>query len=315
MTFAELEADVYRRTNKNSSSPDPTTKARIDSFLNQRLRRILTEVGIGQLREGIFAFASAVGQQLYALPQAISKVHRIWDPATRRRLSLVSLEVIRDIVQTSSATPGGWAPYGYSEVSVQPSDASAIYAKSTSASDTQTIYLDVMLSTGERRTISQVLTGVTGLQVGTLSTIQFIERIYVNTVAIGTITILEDSAAGTELARISLGKTAPRYQTILLDCPAAAVVTYLTDATWRIEDMVQAGDVPPLEEDFHWLIACGARIDEYEKTDDIRIAKAQQDYNAGLINLKWFLGNQTSNAQGYQEPSNLGAMYPAGRWR
>lgn len=313
MTLADLETDVYSRTNKNLTA-DAVTKARIDRFLNQRMRRILTDVGIGELREAVFTFASVAGQQMYALPQAIAKVHRIWDPATRRRLLLVPLETIRDIVQTASSIPMGWAPYGYAEVAVQPSDASAIYAKSTSAGDVQTLYLDVMLSTGERRTISQVLTGVSALQVGTLSTITVIERIYVNTVAIGTITILEDSGVGTELARITIGKTAPRYQAILLDCPAAAAVTYSVDASWQIEDMAQAGDVPPIPEDFHWLIACGARMDEYEKTDDDRYTKAMADWNRGLVALKWFLAQQSVNRQSYQTPSNLGAYYPAGRW-
>lgn len=314
MTLADLEADVFSRTNKNLS-PDPVTKARIDRFLNQRMRRILTDVGIGNLREAVFTFASVVGQQMYALPQAIAKVHRIWDPVTRRRLSLVSLEIIRDILATANSIPSGWAPYGYTEVAVQPSDASAIFAKSTAAGDTQTIYLDVMLSTGERRTISQALTGVTALQVGSLSTITVIERIYVNTLAIGTITILEDSGVGTELARITLGKTAPRYQTILLDVPAASVVTYSMDASWQIEDMAQAGDVPPIPDDFHYVIAAGARMDEYEKTDDDRYLKAKADWDHGLVMLKWFLASQSTNSQSYQEPSNLGAYFPAGRWR
>lgn len=313
MTLLELETDVFSRTSKNLT-PDPVTKARIDRFLNQRMRRILAEPGIHGLREAVFTFASVVGQQAYALPQGVAKVHRIWEPITRRRLQLVSLETIRDIVATASAIPMGWAPYGYTEVAVQPSNASQIWAVSTAAGDTQTIYLDVVLSTGERRTISQALTGVTALQVGALATVVVIERVYVATVAIGTITILEDSAAGAELARITLGRTAPQYQTILLDVPASAVVTYSADASWFIADMAQAGDVPPIPEDFHYMLSAGARMDEYEKTDDDRYQRAKADWDGGMVRLKWWLANQTSNSQGYQEPSNLGSMYPSGRW-
>lgn len=317
MTLAEIEADVYRRLGKNTTA-DAATQARIRAFINQRQRRILSDVGIGHLRQDVFTFASVASTQRYALPQGISKVHRIWETTNQRTLRKMSLTDLREIdpaAASMTGTPDYWVPLGYTAVASQPSDASAIYGKSTSASDTQNITIEGVLSTGERRTVTQALTGVTGVQIGTLSTWVVIERVYVATAAIGTITVLEDSASGTELARITLGVTAPRYYSILLYLTPSAAITYYVDADFEIADMSVAGDVPYLPQDFHYLLSVGARLDEYEKTDDPkRRDMVEREWTQGILKLKWWLYESKSLDGPTPSRSNLGAWYPAGVW-
>ena len=317
MTLADLEQDLYRRLGKNTTA-DTVTQTRLRAFVNQRQRRILSDVGIGHLRQDVFTFASVASQQRYALPQGVAKVHRIWDPTngrTLRKLSLTQLREFDPLALTTTGTPDFWVPLGYTAVAAQPSDASAIYAKSTSASDTQNLTIETVLSTGERRTQTTALTGVTALQIGSLSTNVVIERVYVATAAVGTITVHEDSGSGTELARITIGATAPRYQSILLYLTPSSVVTYSADADFEIADMSVAGDVPYLPPDFHYLLVFGAMLDELMKSDDPRrYDRVDREYREGVNKLKWFLASSQSLDGPSPNRSNLGAWYPAGTW-
>jgi hypothetical protein len=318
VTLSEIEQDVYRRTGKNTSSPDTVTQTRVRAFINQRQRRILSDVGIGRLRDDVFTFSSVASQQRYGLPQGISKLHRIIDSANGRSIRLLTLAELREVdprASTYTGTPDYVVPVGYSAVASQPSDASQIWAVSTSASDTQNLTIETALSTGERRTITQALTGTVPVQIGTLSTHVVIERIYVATAAVGTITILEDSGTGAELSRITIGQTAPRYFSILLYPTPSAVVAYTVDAEFEINDMSIAGDVPYLPPDFHYLLSVGARLDEYEKTDDPARRKiAEREWADGIVKLKWHLYGLASATGTRVQRSNLGAFYPPGVW-
>lgn len=314
MTLAELEADVYRRLGKNTTA-DTVTQTRIRAFLNQRHRRLLSEVGIGQLREEVFTFASVASQQRYALPQGVAKVHRIWEETNDRHLTEMTLAQLRQgDPSPASGTPDHWVPFGYTAVAQQPSAAALLFAKSTSASDTQAITIEGMLSTGERRTVTTSLTGVTALDVGaTLATWLTIERVYLITAAIGTVTLHQTNGTGTELARITLGLTAPRYYSILLYPTPASAITYSIDASFEINDMSVAGDVPYLPPDFHYLIVTGVRIDEYEKTDDDRYVKAMVEWVDGIKKLKWYLYGERGQEGASPAYSTLGPWYPRER--
>ena len=317
MTLSEIEADLYRRLGKNTTA-DPATQTRLRAFLNQRQRRMLSDVGVHGLRQDIFTFASVASTQRYALPQGVSKIHRIWETTNQRTLRTLSLTELREYDPRASSitgTPDYWVPLGYTAVAAQPSDASQVWAKSTAAGDTQNLTIETVLSTGERRTQTTALTGVTAVQIGSLATNLVIERVYVATAAVGTITVHEDSGTGTELARITLGATAPRYYSILLYLTPSAAVTYYVDADFEIADMSVAGDVPYLPPDFHYLLVFGAMLDELMKTDDPkRYDRIDREYREGVNKLKWFLAESQSLDGPPPARSNLGPYYPAGTW-
>lgn len=319
MTLSEIEQDVYRRLGKATASPDTATQTRIRAFINQRLRRILSEVGTGRLRDDVFTVASVANTPRVALPQAITKVHRIFEIANGRNLRLMTLDALREYDPRSinyTGTPDYFVPLGYTAVAAQPSNASELFIQSNAAGDTQNLTVEGVLATGERRTVTKALTGVTPVSLAsTVTTWTVIERVYVATAAVGTILVTEDSGAGAELARITVGRTAPRYYTVLLYPTPAAVITYYVDAEWEIADMSVAGDVPPLPDDFHYLLSVGARLDEYEKGDDEkRRGIVEREWAQGIIRLKWHLYGLQAKEGPPPRRSNLGPWFPANWW-
>lgn len=317
MTFLELKQDTYRRTGK-PTSPDSTTATRIGAFLNQRQRSLLTEPGLDRLRDGISTFPSVSGTARVALAQAIARVNAIYESTNNRRLTSKSLDWLRTVdPQQTSGTPTVFVPVGYEYVAAQPADASAIYIKSSSASDTGTVYLEGIRSNGQPFTASATMTGVTAVAIGTVTDCLLIEKVFVSTAAVGTLTITEDSGAGSTLAQIRIGAYRPYYYVILLWPTPASAITYGIDFTREILDMVQDTDEPLLPLDFHDLLSMGARMDEYEKTDDERFPIAEKEWNRKFQALQYWLHGDPSARHipsalsGRIGISDLGGMYPA----
>jgi hypothetical protein len=71
-------------------------------------------------------------------------------------------------------------------------------------------------------------------------------------------------------------------------------------------------DEPLIPADFHWVIEAGAKMLEYEKTDDRRYPAAKAEYEQGIRDLKWFVTQQASDSGTVSAPSQLGPWYPAG---
>jgi hypothetical protein len=202
-------------------------------------------------------------------------------------------------------------------VATQPSDASSIFVKSTSAADTtQTAYIEVVITGGYRRTASVTLTGTTAVNLSSaISTGEVIEDFYLSAVAAGTVTLHEDSGAGTELARITIGALRPRYYGFYLWPTPSAAVTYYVDYRREILDLVNNTDEPPIPTDYHPLLVTYARMREYEKTDDSRYGQAREEFGLGLTRLKFNTQHLPDElpvvGRARMGRSRLGAMYPA----
>lgn len=274
-----------------------------------------------QLRDSTTTFASVSGTAKSALPQAISRVRAVFDETNNRRLQERSLDWLRSVSpQTQSGTPWVYVPIGYEYVSTQPADASAIYIRSSSASDVGTAYLEGVRSNGQPFTASVTMTGTTAVAIGSITDCILVEKVFLSTSAVGTVTVTEDSGAGTTLASIRVGAYRPYYFVIQLWPTPSAAVTYTVDYTREIQDMVQDTDEPMLPPDFHDLLSMGARIDEYEKTDDKRIALARQEWANKFKSLQYWLHARPSvrlipNAfEGRIAVNDLGGYYPADGW-
>ncbi len=270
MTFLELQQDTWRRLNK-ATTPDTATQTRIKAFLNQRHRTLLTQPGMDQLRNGTTSFASVSGTARVALAQTITRINALYQSTNNWRLGEKTLDWLRTAdPQQNSGTPVVYVPVGYEYVSVQPSNASQLWAKSDSASDTSTIRIEGVRTGGYPASASAVLTGTTAVQIGTFSDWTQVDKVYLSTAAVGFVSLYEDSGTGTALSTIRIGAVRPYYFVILLWPTPSEVLTYGVDYTRTITDMVQDTDEPLLPEDFHDLLSMGARMDEYEKTDDKR---------------------------------------------
>jgi hypothetical protein len=318
MTRAQLLTVLNRRLNQNETIATPT-KNRLVDLLNEVHREVLSAPGLQRLRDDTLTFASVAGQSTYTLPW-VAKVNRIFETTNDRLLAPITLAQYRAMTPDVSATTGpasAWVWLGYAPVSRHPSDASALFVKSTAAGDTtQTAYLEGEVTGGYPRTANVVLTGTTAVTVASaISTWVRVTKFYLSAVAAGTVTLHEDSGAGTELAQIQIGGTSQRYYQIALYPQPSDVLTYTADVTLGVTDLAQDGDVPRLPEDFHDVLVAGVLVKEYEKTDDNRLPVASRRYRQRLGELQYWLAETASGETLLNAPSmtsRLGPWFPAG---
>jgi hypothetical protein len=321
MTFLQLKQRLCRRTGKNASSIDTETGTRLGQFLNEAHRELLTMPGTEALRSGIVSFASVASQQMYALPTSgIARINRIWETTNDRKLSRKTLDWLRaNDADPQTSTPWAWVDVGMAEVSAQPSDASEIFVDSTSASDTNTAYLEGVDSLGFRRTASVSMTGVTAVSLSTtITTWKQIDKFYLSAAAVGTVTLHEDASGGTELARIPIGAQYAEYSSLLLYPTPSAVVTYYADVTFGLTEMANDTDRPRVPEDFHDLILDIAELRELTKTDDHqRYAKQLRHIEQRKRDFRHWVYSHPDEVRIATGPtlearSSLGPYFPAG---
>lgn len=319
MTLSEIQQDVYARCNYGTS-PSTAVVNRITRFINQRHRVILADRGMERLRDDQYSLTSTSGTAIYAMPQALARIKHITQRTNNIPLEPQSLAWLRMVDPGLTATGGPAYAYielGTRQVAQQPSDASEIFVKSTSASDTGTAYIEGVRTGGYRRSLSVSMTGVTAVSLGTAIT-DFIEidKFYISAAAVGTVTLHEDSGAGTELARIPIGGTFARYQTVQL-WPTPTGEVYVIDYTRKIPDLVNANDEPLLPEDFHSsVLATWAEADEWRHLNDKReqaaldaVGYAQKNLRNWVLNPPGYLPTPGDYAPRF---SRLGPWYPAG---
>lgn len=317
MTFAEILSDIYARTNK-PSTPETETATRIKRFVNQRHRTLLTMPGVDQLRDSTSTFASVAATARVALPQALTRIKSMVQMSGSRPIAEKSLSWLRSVdPQQSSGTPTTYVPLGYQSVAIQPSNASAVFVKSSSASDTGTAYIEGIRTGGILGSSSVTMTGVTAVQIGAFTDWVEITKFYVSPAAVGSITLQEDSGAGTTLAQITIGRDRPYYFVVLLWPTPSEVLTYTFDFAREILDLVNDTDEPYLPTDYHDLLSIGGRMDEYEKMEDGRFATAKAQYKEKYESFQFFLHGRVSerliprSTSGRIGVSDLGGMYPA----
>ena len=322
MTFLQLQERLGRRRGANTSSFQSATQARYKDALNEAHRMVLRRPGLEALRYVQETFASVSGTQSYALPtEGIERIDRIWDQTNQITLVYQPLSWFRSVdPNPQQGTSCYWVPTGFAEVHTQPSDASSIFAKSTAAGDTtQTIYVEGIITGGYTRSVSTTLTGTTAVNVSSaISTFERITKVYVSATCVGTVTLHEDSGAGTELARITIGKTRARYVAFLLYPTPAAAITYRFDAVRGIPDMSNDTDEPLLPVDFHDLLVDLAELKELRKQDDPqRHALLRAVTEQGLRDLQSWVVNHPAWRPMHTDPpefSSFGAFFPAERY-
>lgn len=327
MTLNQLEQDCYRRLGFNTGTPDTATQTRIRSYLNETQQEILSEPGMESLLYDTMTFASVASTPEYSvLPASMARIRHVYDTTNLIPLRPESLAWYRAMYPSATAStglPDVYVDLGTWAVSAQPSNASELFVISTSASDgaATTAYLEGYRTGGYFASVSKAMNGVTGVSFGaTLTDWVEITKFYVTVAAVGTITLREDSGAGTALSTIPIGSLYARYRRLALAiCPASAV-TYTVDYERDVSDMAVATDEPVLPVRFHRMLATGARMKEYEKQDQPRFTMAARDFARDLTKLKAFVYGQATgqpNLRGQSvgsRGSRLGAWYGRDRW-
>ena len=314
MTLDTMLSSLYRKLGYQST-PSVEVHDRLAGFVNEMHRRLMGLPGMGLLRQGQLTFTTVASTPQYSLPQDVARVIGMRDGSNDAVLRGVPWEwyLAHEPDPTSTTgTPECWAPAGFSAVASPPADASKLYVDSTSASDTDTCYIEGIRTGGYPFSSSVTMTGTTAVQVGSFTDIIAVTKFYLSANAVGTVTLHEDADGGTELARIPIGQSSARYLRVALwPCPSSAI-TLTLDYMRQVPDMLAPYDEPWIPTDFHWVIEAGAKMLEYEKQDDRRYPAARAEYEKGVRDLKWFVCQQADGGDATAGRSQLGPWYPAG---
>lgn len=319
VTFKELVDRALEECNYDFSTSSSTPRTRLKKRVNDWHRRILGRPTFTRLLRdsSSYTFPSVASQAVYGLPIALGRVNAIREADNDQRLELKTLDWLRseDPGLTASGTPDVYVLRGWHKVQLQPSDASAITIKSTSASDNGTAYIEYLNASGQRLTASQTMGGTSDTTLVASGVVEIL-NVYLATAAVGTVTVYEDSASGTALAAIPPGATSGRYLHIQLWPTPTSAITYYVDYTRELADMVQDKDEPLLPPDFHHLLWRGAVVDEWVFKDDGRADYLRQDLEAELRNAAAWVWNQADYIPTPHDQrarvSRLGGFFPRG---
>ena len=323
MTTLELLREAAEDTNFTGDGMHPRVRQRLLGYLNQGLQRVLAMPGMVKLIESDppFVLASVADQPRCVVPESVGPIKQIVDRENEWPLRFLSLEDYRQLApnpSTVTGTPTHYVPIGRVALATLPSDASELFIKST-ASETPQATVRGVITDGYERTASVTMAGTTAvsLHTGITSWID-VRNLQISVPAVGTITLHEDSGAGTELARITIGQTRPRYYGVYLYPTPDAVRSYYVDSRRRTTTLRADEDEPPWPEEFHWVLSTYARMRQYEKGNDARFQVAKDDWESGtkaLRNQVCFPPGTSVVAGPIEDPgSNLGSWYPRGRW-
>lgn len=325
MTLSSILADLYRRLGY-ASSPAAEVTTRLTAFMNEAVAELYAAPGMGEAlsrHDPSLTFVTVASTPTYALPPGVSRVDAVRETTNDRRLVMRTHDWYRSALPDPSAisgTPEAWIPLGFGAVALQPSAAAEIFVKSTSAADTtQTAYIEGIRTGGYPSSLSKVLTGTTAVTFSAaLADFISITKFYISAVGAGTITLHQTSGAGTELARIPIGETFSRYQTIALYPTPASAITYTVDGERDLPDMANATDEPPFPRRFHRLLVDYALWKEWEKKDDTRANDAARRYAKGVSDLRYFVtcppDYLPSRGDMRPERSRFGAWTPVTRY-
>lgn len=301
MTLGEMRTDVYSRLSYKSS-PDQEVVARMDRFINEAQRELVTMRGLARLRRATLTFSSVANVPFAVLPQAAVRIAGIQDRTSQRSLREISIQNLRfrDPGLTNlDSNPNFYVIINMSAALARdPSAAAEIFIKSTDAGDVGTVYAQGVITGGYPQTSSVAMTGATAVSLG-LTNWLTLQKLFLSTAALGTITIHQTSGIGTELARIVPGRLRPRYTKIQLYGTPTQALDYYCDVDLAIEDLAIATDSPYLPEDFHWLLPCGAMRKEWVKRKDpenYNIETAR--WKIGVADLKGFCRQVTDDGHG-----------------
>lgn len=323
MTLSALLADCYRRLGF-AASPASEVTTRLTGFLNETQQALATEPSLSSLTRGVIGLVSVAAQSDYTLPSVVSRILSVRDRTNMWKLVAQTRDWYRTYVPDPTrfnATPYAYVPLGPQAVKTQPTgtSVSGLRVVSTAAGDTtQTIYVEGIDSLGNLVQTSGALNGIVPVTFGNLLSIVTVTDVYLSAVAAGTVTLTEVTFLTTLLV-LSPNQLRNRYNAVALVGTPTAVLTYDVEYEREVTDLVNATDEPAwLPPRGHRLLAIGARIKEYEKTDDSRIAQAQAEYTKELHALIYYVTcppDKTYIPGGRPDrSSNLGPWFPAGRW-
>lgn len=190
MTLSDILSDCYARLGY-SSTPDSGVTARLTRFANETQRELCSDPILQQWLIGTQTFDTVADQTHYGLPPIVARVLKIFSSDHRYTLREMSLSDYREIQPDPTASTGiptHFVQFGGSDASIQLASPSTLYALSTSASDTNTAYLEGVRTGGYAFADSVTMTGLTAAPFA-YSDIEEVTKFYLSAPAVGTVTL------------------------------------------------------------------------------------------------------------------------------
>lgn len=321
MTLAQLQATLY--ADFNLVSPASTVVTRILGYINEAHRKVLRTPGLTGIRDATLPLTSTANIPTYAFPRALSRIDRIVDPTTQRRLRYATQDFIRalDPGSRSFGLPTYYAPLGYTPTFAQPGSTGVWVASDNAGDTTQHLnFVGVRANGDVQAAVQATLNGTSRVAIGAITDYIQILRADLDATALGTVSLYDASSAGNTLGRIAIGATSAGFLGVRLWPTPSSSIAYLVDGQAAILDLAQPNDVPMFPDDFHDLILCYARWKQWKKDGDTTRADpelAEFDAQLGALNIYINFPNDYRPIAGSQRQNvgsrwnNLGGSFPA----
>jgi hypothetical protein len=332
MIFKRIVDDALEQCGHSIFSENSEPRVRIEGFVNQWLRRLLTDPRFDRLRKGSISFASVANIQRVGLPPVIQRVNRIYETTNNNRLFEQSLDWLRQRPQQGVATTGVpqyYIPIGLSPVTRVPAaTGTGLWAASSSAADTtQKVSVSGVRVNGYKfEPLLTTLNGLTRVAIGAgAARTDYIDVLTwgIDNTAAGDISLYDAAAAGNVLSVIPIGNLAVRYFTVELWPVPASAITYYVECDLRIQELVRPTDEPMFTEDYHDLLTKGAiYLETLMVKKQVETARAYMASEIGPreIQLLDYLVNNPDliivpmSGRERLVSNNLGGAFPSGYW-
>jgi len=308
VTLDDLLIDCCTRLNypPDLAIVDTNVLARLTAFLNQTQQEILGQPSFKRLLRMGYTLHTEAGQHAYGLPQQIEKIVSIVDRRNQRRLSVMSSDAYRRYLPNPAVqrgTPEAYAFDGWGSLQYQPTASETVYAYSSLQDDGTIIScmavipnLSPAADTWIRHAVvlNAAASGVLFVAPGGTAP-AFISDVSTNKrVQAAAVDIMVGKPPVRFLARIVQGQNRGRYaQIYLIPTPSAAIELDIIGQRPVLnlsEPGEESSTIPPT---FHYLLAAGARMKEYElRGDTSRYAIAKREYDVGLSFLNSWVSDQ-----------------------
>lgn len=332
MIFKDIVDDALEQCGHDIFSENSEARVRVERFVNQWMRRLMTDPRFDRLRKGTIPFASVANTQRVGLPPIIQRVNRIYETTNNNRLFEQSLDWLRQRPQQGVATTGVpqyWIPIGITPITQVPAaTGTGLWAVSSSAADTtQKVSLSGVRVGGYKfDPLLTPLNGLTRVAIGAgAARTDYIDVLTfgIDGTAAGDISLYDAAAAGNLLGVIPIGQVAVRYFTIALWPVPASPITYYVECDLRIQSLVRPTDEPLFLEDYHDLLSKGAVYLEtlmIKKQVETARAYMQSEIAPREVQLLDYLVNNPDliivpiSGRERLVSNNLGGGFPAGYW-
>ena len=266
MQFLDILNDIYDRTGQSQSTSVPAeVSRRIKRYVNRWNRKVLSSAGMEPLRRVIITKASVANQPTYGV--ALNSILYMTETATQREIYKRTLGWYRNNFPDPSQWTGTskwYVPLGQARIHTRPSAAAQLFIVSTAVADAGTVKIEAIRSNGYRVSLSKALTGTTPVSLDTTITdVIDIDDIRLSTAQTGDVTVTQGSG-GTELSKIPIGQTYPRFLRFALAPTPSAVITYTIDGIADIPDLINDYDEPFPNPDFHDILVDGGVYEEWQ---------------------------------------------------